>query len=198
MLLLDEETHTYSLDGARVPGVTELLAPLYDWSGIPHAVLEFAKERGSAIHKACELHDKGTLDMDSVDVILMPYLKAWEKFIAETGFESSVIETSLHCSHWGVTFAGTPDRAGVLTKLRGKPTAVVDIKGVAKVSPVTGIQLAAYKRILRSNGFDPEQRYAVQLLRTGDYRLHHFVDSSDDACFVAQLTTHYWKEKHVS
>lgn len=190
---LNEASHVYTVGDRRVPGVTELLSSLYDWSGIPNAVLEFARERGSAIHKACELHDLGTLDEDSVDDVVAPYLKAWIKFVDETGFEASVIETSLYHT---IGYAGTPDRGGVFNRFAGRPRAVVDIKGVSKISPVTGVQLAAYKRLLTANGFEPEQRYAVQLLPNGNYRLHHFTAPEDDACFMAQLATYNWKDKH--
>ncbi len=191
------EKHEYYVDGKSVPGVTQLLGALYDLSGIPNAVLEFARERGSAVHKACELWDLGTLDEDSVDTTVQPYLDAWKKFVFETGFETEYIEQRLSSTNH-MLYAGTLDRAGRMTKLKDnrQQKAVIDIKAVAKVAPVTGVQLAAYENLLLNNNYVSTLRYAVQLLPNGTYKLHEFYGTQDWGCFVAQYTTYQWRKLH--
>ena len=92
-------------------------------------------------------------------------------------------------------YAGTPDRAGILTKLHGYPSAVVDIKAVSKISPATGVQLAGYKKLL-TKSHTVLLRYAVQLLPNGNYRLHSFMEAGDDGMFISMLNLYNWKVKH--
>jgi hypothetical protein len=77
---LDPIHHRYSVRGAAVPGVTEILAPLNDFRKIPHHVLEAAARFGTAVHKACELDDLGVLDEATLDSALAGPLHAWRSF----------------------------------------------------------------------------------------------------------------------
>lgn len=67
MIRLDEDTHTYYWSGVKVPGVTEVLTR----TGIAQYpdtwTLRRARHRGSAVHKAIELAEKGTLDEHSLE-----------------------------------------------------------------------------------------------------------------------------------
>ena len=85
-LVFNEEKHEYSVSGVRYPSVTQILAPLVDYSQVPRAVLERARKLGQAVHRMTELFDLDDLDMDDLADELRPYLTAWIKFRAETGF----------------------------------------------------------------------------------------------------------------
>src|SRR5690348_16409857 len=85
-LLFEPDNHVYTVNGIVVPSVTQILEPLVDFSKIPAAVLEYAKLRGEAVHLACELYDQNDLDIDNLDTVIVPYLEAWIKFKADTGF----------------------------------------------------------------------------------------------------------------
>ena len=54
------ENHTYDLDGKALHGVTDIVKWVFDetYDGIPADVLKRAAERGTAVHKACELWDE--------------------------------------------------------------------------------------------------------------------------------------------
>ena len=58
-VVFQEESHTYDLDGKKLHGVTDIVKWVFDetYDGIPADVLQRAAERGTAVHKACELFD---------------------------------------------------------------------------------------------------------------------------------------------
>jgi hypothetical protein len=85
MLQFNPVTHTYAWGGQHVPSVTQILRPLVDYSSIPEHVLEIARDRGTRVHKATELDDAGTLDMDSVTEDIAGYLRAWQQFKRDRG-----------------------------------------------------------------------------------------------------------------
>lgn len=58
----DSDTHTYTLDGKELSGITSLLdRQLFKdkYSGIPDEILQKAAERGTLIHQQCEMADEG-------------------------------------------------------------------------------------------------------------------------------------------
>ena len=89
MLELNSETHTYSVNGSIVPGVTEILSAqgMIDLWGIPVFQLQRARDLGKAVHSTCEYFDKGILKISTLDEGIVPYLKAWIKFLKENEVE---------------------------------------------------------------------------------------------------------------
>lgn len=189
-LRFDPVGHVYTVGAQRVPSVTQILAPLVDYSQVPRAVLERARQLGQAVHRMTELYDLDDLDMDDLADELRPYLTAWIKFRAETGFVPETIEKRLY--HPALRFAGTPDRSGLINRRR----AVIDIKKMLYLGPVIGLQLAAYEELFEKNGTHVEDRYALGLRADGTYRLQPYTDKSDWPVFLSLLTTRNWKEKH--
>ena len=71
----DPATHSYYRDGARIPGVTEVLREagmLTDHSRTD----PFYAERGTLVHEAIALDLRGELDEESVDQEIRPYLES--------------------------------------------------------------------------------------------------------------------------
>lgn len=58
-VIFDEAVHTYTLEGARLSGVTAIVKWMFPdtYKDIPQSVLEKAAEHGSLIHKKCEQYD---------------------------------------------------------------------------------------------------------------------------------------------
>lgn len=189
-LLFDPVEHAYTVQGRRVPSVTQTLAPLVDYSMVPKDTLERARLLGQAVHRMTELYDQDDLDIDDLADELVPYLTAWIKFRAETGFVPETIEKRLY--HPTLRYAGTPDRSGLIRRRR----AVIDIKKMLTLGPVIGIQLAAYEQLFEKNGTHIEDRYALGLRADGTYRLHPYTDKGDWPVFLSLLTIRNWKEKH--
>ncbi|WP_436972143.1 hypothetical protein [Paraburkholderia caribensis] len=190
MLTFDPVGHVYRVGTRVVPSVTQTLAPLVDYSGVPAAVLERARQLGQAVHTMTELYDRDDLDMDNLSDELLPYLTAWIKFRQETGFTPELIEKRFH--HPSLGFAGTLDRTGVISRRRS----VVDIKKMLRLEPVVGVQLAAYKELCIKNGVQIEDRYGLGLRPDGTYRLVPFTDKSDWPVFLSLLTLRNFKDKH--
>lgn len=105
----DEETHTYYLYNKKIPSVSEIIAPLKDFSGISPARLENAAAYGKAVHKVIELYLNGTLG--EYDPFLQQPLDEAIKYfdsinIADCGF---IAEQKKYRIINGMPFAGTID-----------------------------------------------------------------------------------------
>lgn len=189
-LTFDAASHTYAFNGKPVPGVTTILKPITDFSGVPPQVLEAAADFGTAVHLACELDDLGQLDESTLDAALVPYLKAWRQFSADHAVEWQLIEKPVY--HPVMRYAGTLDRFGRVDGLNS----VVDIKSSAQLYPSVGPQLAAYERAL-----PPEclavKRLAVQLKGDGTYTLKEYAEPTDWPLFCSLLTVRTWCAMHA-
>lgn len=85
MLKFIEDTHTYLLDGVKIPSVTSVLP--YNYTGD----YEYQRDRGSKVHKMIELYSNGVLDEDELDPVLKPYLESF-KLSDKPVFDSLVID----------------------------------------------------------------------------------------------------------
>jgi hypothetical protein len=117
MIELDRETHIYT---PNLPSVTEILksAGMIDTTWYT----EEARQRGSAVHLACEYWDLGDLEEDSVDPAIAGYLQSYIAFRQTQG--SAVPEwIEMPLMDKSGTYAGTPDRI-----LVARPRALWDLK----------------------------------------------------------------------
>lgn len=190
MLTFDATAHRYYWHGQPVPGVTTILAPLTDLSRVSESVLRAASEFGTAVHLACELDDKGTLDEAALDPHLQPYLDAWRRFCREWEVEWSGIEQRVF--HPKLRYAGTLDRKGIA---RGRRS-IVDIKSSTQLYASVGPQLAAYARADDEVLGAQAQRVAVQLKGDGTYHAQIYTDPSDWPVFCSLLTLRTWCARH--
>jgi len=157
-----EATHEYFIGGNPVPSVTGVLkeAGLIDDSFFTPA----AAERGTFVHQACALWDKGELDTCALDPVLVPYLEAWQKFRKESGVTPTIIEEPFYSLEHG--FAGTIDRAW----MDGKHFIVCDIKS-GPLPDWLPLQLAGYSILINAfSGMGVELRdngsYSVKVINT--------------------------------
>lgn len=164
-LQFDPETHTYTLDGERLPSVTEIIRfTQYDTAKAadPH-LKQAAADRGSRIHAYTVLMDYEDLP-DEVDRDCFGYLKAYKDFLRDTNPQWSHIEYMLGNKTLG--FAGTIDRVG---NLFGN-TAIVDIKTGTRVNKTYfDAQLTGYSLLL-GLPWVPDV-YDLILSKDGTYRL---------------------------
>lgn len=197
-LLFDEERHEYRLNGVLVPSVTQILNEILPGAldGIPTEVLAAARDRGIAVHKACELDDQGELDEANLHEEIVPYLLAWRKFVLHTAFRMQV-GIELRLGHAALGYAGTVDRVGTFG--RTSQFVIVDIKTGAPSSLRTGLQTAAYAELMRAHcsGLMPKLRFGDYLRLTvllqpdATYRIVSHDNPNDLADFLAALRV--WK-----
>ena len=185
----DAATHTYTLDGVRVPSVTQIIQSLLPLPPIDPWYLE----RGRATHLACELLDRGTLDWSSVDSEIEPRVRAWEKFRQD--WPAEILANELPLASEKYQFAGTLDR--MLISDRVAPT-LIDLKN--SFSPQYYLQLAGYSILWRENRpVKPYNAGAVELRDDGTYRCHwmtRYELQTAEQQFLALLTVYGFATKH--
>lgn len=193
-LTFDADTHRYQLNGVSLPSVTQVIGYLNDFSQVPPETLERACHFGTAVHKATELYDLGTLDVDSLDPALVPYLDAWKKFLADTGFINEFVEEKVFSKKYG--YAGTVDRIGILQRHRS----IIDIKSMSSISNSHSIsvQTAGYEQAFSEMWDENKQsfrRYALQLKGNGNYNLVPYNDMTDFNVFLSCLNIYKWSNR---
>lgn len=190
-IILDLDSHVYTRSGTKLPGVSEVLKPLVDFSRVPPALLKFACDRGSAVHRAVELyHAPDGLDISTLDDEVRPRFDAYLKFLEFTRFTPHLSEYIVH--HPVLNYAGKLDLFGGFPDGR---TALIDIK-TGSVEPVAGYQLAAYLGALVCEfpAAVMAQRYALWL-GENEYNLVPFTSARDWAMFQSHLII--WKSNNV-
>lgn len=183
----DPDQHQYFLGDRRLESVTEILGNTgiadYRWSS------EEAMLRGTYVHKATEMIDRGTLDWSALDPILLPYCVAYQKFIEDKRPEILLSEEPMfHAQHM---YAGTLDRIIVMDGI----TSLVDLKtGVPHRA--TAIQVAAYRELVRVNRDTVLTKcFSLHLRDDGTYRLDPIGDLRQNfSIFLAALTVERYKE----
>lgn len=198
----DPSSHTYKLSGREIPACTRCLdvAGLADFSMIRADVLEAKSELGTQVHTAAHYYDDGGLDWSSVPEISKPYVNAWADFVSTQCFmiDPTQIEKESVGVINGMFYGMKPDRVGLM---RGRP-AIVDLKIGAPMDH-HAIQLAGYAAGLPHAGDPPEigwlvrfmkwERYRVQLLPSGKFKLTQFRDPQDVHVFSWALGITTWK-----
>lgn len=192
-VVFNAERHEYTVDGQRVPSVTQVLGSLYDFSHVPPAVLAAKGELGTAVHIACELDDDADLDEASVSDAVRPYLDGYRLFKQHK--LTRVTATEQIVSH-RLGYAGKFDLLTEFDDARW----LIDWKTPLVISPAVALQTAAYVAALPPELAPPAgmklKRAALQLKNDGTYKLHEFSDPNDFAVFVSFLNVHTWKGKH--
>lgn len=186
-LMFDAELHQYSLDGQILPSVTQVLEAcgVVDYSYLPPATRRMALGRGSAVHSATQFDDEGDLDETLLDDELVPYVAAWRRFRAETGFVPDLIEHRDH--HPKYQYAGTLDRRG---SFPDGTKAICDIKSNSSEGWVS-LQLAAYSAFFESPR--AYRRICAEVHKDATYRLIEFPSANytaDFGRFLACMTVY--------
>ena len=183
MITFDSTTHSYTIDGQPVPGVTDILT---DMGFIDKTWFDdYSRERGKLVHRVIHWHITGELDEATIDTAILPYFIAWRRFEKDTGFVSTETEKPLGSKIY--RFAGTPDQIG---KLNGHD-AIIDYK-TGTILPWVGLQLAGYE-ILRGK---PLRRFALALKDDGKYSLKEFKDRQDRGVFLSALACWHWQRNN--
>ena len=196
MFEFDEPTHVYRLNGVVIPSVTTILRPLYDFRMIDPAILHAKAALGTAVHRACELLDNDDLDQETDEgkAGLEPiagYLAGYVKFKAEV--RPVVLENESRLFHPVHRYAGTIDRRYTINRDLWD----IDLKSTVAMSPLVGLQTAAYSELFKANGDRRRpRRGALQLFPDGKYKLWEFKDPSDIAVFLSLLNVYRFKERH--
>jgi len=188
-LQFDEETHTYTLDGRRIPSVTQVLDPISSMHMVDPQLLEERAAFGTAVHQAAELYLLGQLDTDDIDTDVWNCIFALKKFLMDTQIEPLFVEKRVYSPRH--QYAGGVDL--VAQKPLGEQVAI-DFK-TALVTPHTvGPQLAGYTQALEEEDIHIDERWCVQLNADGKYKLTPQPDLRDFVVFLSCLNI--WQFNH--
>lgn len=195
-LEFERETHSYRINGQRVPSVTEVLEPLNDWGGAPRETIQMAAAFGRHVHEACHLFNRGELDYGKLDPALRPYVDSWAAFLEVSG--AVVIASELQVGHPLYGYAGTLDLIAELKAHSGR--ALIDIKSTATVPRVVGPQTAAYREAYTGGKRRlAPKRYCAHLQKDGSpAKLHALSDPADFSIFLSALNLWKWRQKHAA
>lgn len=190
-LIFYDDSHTYEVDGQQLSSVSEVLRFLSreEYGDIDQYRLDNAAERGTAVHKACEmLYKYKTVECDAE---IEPYVMAFLQFLKDHKCDFTDIERPLADTELGI--AGTPDYCGTVDG----EEAIVDLKAQSAIKKtLVKSQLNAYKLLRERNGKPEVKRlYCLQVMNTGKYRLYPVgIDSAEfDACYTLHTAQ---KKKH--
>lgn len=151
-----------------------------NFSNVPAHVMEVAQRRGKMVHLACQYFDAGELDLETVDVRILPYVTAYIKFRAECQVKPIAVEQRI--SHKLMGLSGTPDLIAFVNGRR----AVIDRKTGNPDSRPARLQTGGYKVLWEAyRPLEPiYDRYGLKLGADGNYRLVAHCDPDDIAAFI--------------
>lgn len=190
----DEATHAYRVDGVQVPSVTQTLESvgISDFSAVAPDALQYAAERGTAVHRFCEFLDQDDADWSQVaGTAIEPYCRAYERFKRDAGFAPRMIEQRGVSQINGQRYGYCVDREGDF----GGHATVVDLKTGAP-SRSWPIQLAAYELALFREDGRHRKRMAVRLMEDGNWRPIPYADPLDEHVWKWALALTTWKQNN--
>lgn len=156
-------------DGREVPHVTGVLKAVgvgqdFDaLAGISDALsdaIDFARDRGTAMHADCHAFDDGDLDWATVHPAVRPYVEAWSTCRANMGFVPLTRERRVY--HPLYNYTGILD--GVVRY--GDKIILPDLKSGDPESAAGHLQTAAYEAAYRAQHPEAEhvdERWAIWL-----------------------------------
>ena len=168
-----------------LPRVTSIIKPLL---GDTRHFTDYARDRGTAVHKATELYDLGDLDMESVDPAVLPRLTQYQRFIEEVQPQIFATEHRLQSV---LGYTGTVDR---VLRINGRD-GVLDIKPPNK-SPWHGVQLAAYANLAAEYKLVTHGTRWNLYLGDSAWNLVERQDPDDWRVFLNCLSVANWKRRH--
>lgn len=181
-LIFDPAAHIYTLDGRRVPSVTEIVSPITaaKYKDSNPALIAQAQQRGTDIHRLCQLIDVGC-PVEDIEVApeLSGYVTAYLRFLRDYKPEWELIEKPVYYDGDKYPYAGTLDRYG---RINGK-CALVDIKSTAVMDRLSRAavlyQLELYDNCLETCAVF--NSFALQLKKDGNYKIYRYYDLLKEA-----------------
>lgn len=197
--VFDAASHTYTLDGEKLPSVTTIIKPIsHDFSMVDPEILEAKRLLGTAVHLACEADDENDLDDEATDPRVMGYVNGWRKFKEDT--KAVILKNEFPMHHPALRFAGMIDRFSEITVASGRNPWAIDIKIADSPHPVFGVQTAGYVLLLdcvdgcQLIGMARNRRASVHLRPDATYRMKTYTNPNDEVAFRACLSIYRWKE----
>lgn len=184
----NEEKHEYTVGGILTPSVSQILKANGLMDNFRHNEISLAN--GTAIHKALELHDKGTLDYTKLDPRLQKCIDLWQDFKSNLGIKIIGIEKRVNL---GVMYAGTIDRVG---QFKSGKKIIIDFKS-GNPQDWAALQTAGYAIAEDNIDYKNYERFCLKIHWDMDRAIYKpYCDNSDFNVFMGMVTTYHWKKNH--
>lgn len=192
-LHFDPALHRYTVSNRILPSVTSIIKPLQNFANIDEKTLEYARQKGVAIHAAIKLHNENKLDIMSVDLAIVNRFEAWLSFLKDKTPDIVGFETPMYSQIYD--YAGTPD----LWIRMNDEIWLIDIK------PNTyfkwyAIQLAGYQQLLKETlDLIGLRRATLQVTDEGKYKFTPYKrneDANDMNTFISCLRLFQWRKQN--
>ena len=185
-LTFEERTHTYKLEGVKIPSVTTLMEPLASkvYGPIDKATIAQAANKGTIVHDAIENYLE--FGVDDIPVEYRGYMDSFHGWMEMS--KPEIIATERKVYHKLFRYAGRTD---LLCMIGGRLT-LVDYKTSYQEQPLLhNIQLEGYARAWDSQGVEIEDRLILHLKKDGKYMAHHYPKSAENFEVMKSLNTLY-------
>jgi len=191
MLEFIPETHTYLWEGQKVPSVTQVIedACPFPWHD---ANVERAAEFGRVLHKTTQLHDLG--ELDTYDPALGPWMKAWKRYLMDLenrrhGLLVVDIKSGAFSKSWYPQMAAYEN---LYREAEKSCEPIIEKRYYSKIYGYAGTVDRIYQPKMKRG----TEREAVQLLKTGDYKIYASPNTwqADFNVFVSMLNVYNWKK----
>ena len=207
-LAFEPLTHTYALDDVQVPSVTQVLkaSGLIDFSRIPDPILEAARARGTAVHRAVHYFNEHDLKVDSFCADFPEYagyLQSWMLMLETRHVVTVACERRVASPKH--RYAGTIDWIG---EIDGQGT-ILDFATGAPSDVAKNLQLAAYECAAREWAAEDDVlatffqkwprvvRMAVRLKKNGALpKIEPYADPREFSEFLTLLTARRIVERY--
>lgn len=185
MLYFNQETHTYTWEGEKVPSVNEILRAEGAIPPFFSPTADYKCQLGIYLHDAIRMHFASKLDEASLQGAVLEYFNGFRLFQSHFDLKPFAVEKSLYSEKWG--FAGTPDC--------WTNNVLYDWKCSSSVYPYYALTLSAYSILIEEfQGYRVKDLLVVQLV-PNNYKIINIQE--DRQSFLAFLKTYQWKEKNL-
>ena len=161
----NEELHEYTIDGKKIPSVTEIMKFITDrkYDSVSESILDVAKEKGTEVHLACEVYNK--TGYAGISSEYQGYLDAYIKWVKDNNIDRTKIESEIITYNKILKYAGTVD-------MIYDRNIVIDIKTCSDLDvKTTAVQTSAYREALKLKGYDNlKECYILWLGKDGNYK----------------------------
>lgn len=172
----DEKTHTYRIGSKKIPGVSEILKKVglvKSYEGID----PYFAQRGVATHLANELWLNGKLDELSLDPQIVPFHKAFRKYVEKTGYKPRDVEKVYY--HPELAYACRIDYYG--------DGLLIDAKCTKSHDRGADYQLCLQAAAIEANGAAVTQMQILELHEDGTYDPYEYTVDRDIAPAIMKL-----------
>lgn len=199
----EDSTHTYWIDGVRVPSITQALkaATYDDFDHVDPRTLKRKADQGTGLAKMIEEYADGSFDetLERYDIDLLPDFDAFVEWHENIRGNILYSETIVASARYG--YAG---RLDLVYEVPGEGAVMIDTKRTysppASGGPQTAAQAAAFHETMGAPGklamFSQQMPRYLLHIKEGRCTLVPQRNKDDLKVFLAALTVTHWRMKH--